>query len=169
MTWSKQTLPGVCHHKRLTPVRFCLWMIVLSLVLPSCGKPPTVEQQIIAKLETMESDAEDGRYVDFMKHIARDFKGQQGALTRQDFQRFMLLQINESRRVQANFFPIRVVASSESIDAREASARFRMLVTGGEGFLPDRGQLLDVSTGWVRDDGDWLLRSANWEAAQIED
>ncbi len=147
----------------------CLGALVLSLMLSACSKEPSVEQQIIASLETMEADAEAGRFMDFMKHIAKDFQGQQGALGRQDFQRFMMLQINEHRRVQATFFPIKVVGTPALVGEPEATATFRLLVTGGAGFLPESGQLYNVSTGWVREGGHWLLLSADWEATQARD
>lgn len=156
---------------RIASGKFAAWMCVLvaSLMLSACGNEPSVEQQIIASLESMEADAEEGRFMDFMNHIAKNFKGQKGTLTRQDFQRFMLLQINESRRVKANFFPINVVGTPELVGEPKATARFKLLVTGGEVFLPDSGQLLDVSTGWVKEGGEWLLLSADWETAQIEE
>jgi len=153
--------------RALAEIAICLSILAMSLMLSACGKEPSVEQQIIASLESMEADAEEGRFMDFMKHIAKDFKGQQGALGRQDFQRFMMLQINENRRVHANFFPIQVIGKPESVGEPEATATFRLLVTGGEGLLPERGQLFDVSTGWIRQGGQWLLLNADWEAAEF--
>lgn len=153
----------------LPKVALGLSALSLCLLLSACSKEPSIEQQIIASLETMEEDAEAGRFRDFMKHIAPDFKGQQGTLDRQDFQRFMLLQVNEHRRVQATFFPIKVVGTPAVAGEPEATATFRLLVTGGQGFLPESGQLFNVSTGWVREGGRWLLLSADWEATQAKD
>ena len=150
-------------------VKLAFWALLMCLTLASCGKAPTVEQQIIASLETMEADAEDGRFMDFMSHVAKNFKGQQGALGRQDFQRYMMLQVNENRRIYVNFFPIRVVGTPELAGEPKASASFRLLVTGGKGILPERGQLLDVNTSWVREGGKWLLLSADWEIARADD
>lgn len=144
-------------------------ILLACLMLSACGNEPTVEQQIIASLESMEADAEEGRFLDFMQHVSRDFKGQQGALSRQDFQRYLMIQVNETRRIYANFFPIRVEGKAEVVGEPRATASFKLLVTGGKGLLPERGRLLDVKTGWVREGGEWLLTSADWEVATSDD
>src|SRR5690554_3662138 len=143
-------------------------MLALCLGLFACSKEPSIEQQIIAVLETMEEDAEAGQFMDFMKHVAKDFQGQQGALERQDFLRFLLLQINEHRRVQATFFPINVASTPTLTGEPEATATFRLLLTGGEGLLPESGQIFNVRTGWLKDGGRWLLVAADWETPQAE-
>jgi len=142
---------------------FSFALAVLALV--SCGQKLTVEQQVIATLRDMESAAEEGRHLDFMAYVAQDFSAQQGAMARLDFHRFMIFQINQHRRLQAQFFPIYVSETGEDT----ASAHFKLLVTGGAGLLPDSGQLFEVETQWVRDGGDWLLRRADWEAVRLPD
>lgn len=141
--------------------------LALVMLLAACSNEPSVEQQIIAGLESMEEAAEAGKPLDFMGHVAKSFKGQQGMLERTDFQRFMLLQMNENRRLSANFFPIKVVGIPELAGEAKANASFRLLVTGGQGLLPERGQLFDVETEWIREGGRWLLLRADWEAVQI--
>jgi len=135
------------------------------LLLAACGEKLSVEQQIIATLEVMEEAAEQGEHFEFMGHVADSFGGQQGSMDRREFHRFMIFQINQNRRLHAQFFPIRV---RESGDER-ASAHFKLLVTGGAGLLPESGQLFEVETQWLRDGSDWLLEKADWEAAQLPD
>jgi hypothetical protein len=77
----------------------------------------------------------------------------------------MIFQINQHRRLQAQFFPIYVQESGENT----ASAHFKLLVTGGAGLLPDSGQLYEVETHWLRADGDWLLNGADWQAVSLPD
>ena len=77
----------------------------------------------------------------------------------------MIFQMNENRRLHANFFPIRVRQTADN----GASAEFRVLVTGGGGLIPDRGQLFDVQTEWILDGGDWLLLKADWETTRVPD
>jgi len=133
------------------------------MALVSCGEKLTVEQQVIATLRNMESAAEEGRHLDFMENIADDFSAQQGSMGRLEFHRFMIFQINQHRRLQAQFFPIYVTETGED----SASAHFKLLVTGGAGLLPDSGQLFEVETEWERDGGDWLLSGADWEPVQL--
>ena len=146
-------------------MRWVFISLFAILALAGCGQKLSVEQQIIATLRDMEADAEAGNHLDFMANIADAFKGQQGSLDRREFHRFMIYQINQHRRLQAQFFPIYVTATGEGM----ASAHFKILVTGGAGLLPESGQLFEVESRWVRDGGDWLLSGAEWEAVRLPD
>ena len=146
-------------------VRLVSGTILAVILLAACGEKLTVEQQIIATLRNMEYAAEEGQHLDFMGYIADTFEGQQGSMDRREFHRFMIFQINQHRRLQAQFFPIFVTETSEET----ASAHFKILVTGGAGLVPDSGQLFEVETRWLRDGGDWLLNGADWEAVRLPD
>ena len=137
--------------------------MLATLLLAACGEKLTVEQQIIATLRNMEYAAEEGQHLDFMSYVSDSFGAQQDSMDRREFHRFMIFQINQNRRLQAQFFPIFVDETGE----QAASAHFRLLVTGGAGLLPDRGQLFEVETHWLRDGSDWLLNQAEWEAVQF--
>lgn len=135
-------------------------LLAISLcLLPGCADKPTTEQQIIARLQEMKATAEAGRHFAFMDYLSDDFSAQQGSMDRRAFHRFMLFQINRNRRLKGRFFPIFV----SQADKRHAEAHFKLLVTGGKGLLPERGQLYEVETSWVLTGGDWLLRRADWK------
>ena len=146
-------------------MRLVLSAVLAVLLITACGKKLTVEQQVIATLRNMEYAAEEGQHLDFMTYIADSFSGQQGSLDRREFHRFMIFQINQHRRLQAQFFPIFVNETGEG----NATAHFKILVTGGAGLLPDSGQLFEVETEWVHDGGDWLLSRADWEPVRLPD
>jgi hypothetical protein len=146
-------------------MRLALKLSLLGLLLVACGNELSVEQQIIATLRNMEYAAEEGEHFEFMGYLADSFSGQQGSMDRREFHRFMIFQINRNRRLQAQFFPIYV--QEAGID--QATAQFKILVTGGAGLLPERGQLFAVETHWRRLDGDWMLDEANWEAVNLPD
>jgi len=139
--------------------------VLASLLLVACTEHLSVEQQIIATLQVMEEAAEQGQHLDFIGHVAGSFSGQQGSMDRRAFHRFMIFQINQNRRLHAQFFPIYVKESGEE----KASAHFRLLVTGGAGLLPESGQLFDVETDWILDGDDWLLEKAAWQVVQLPD
>ena len=146
-------------------MRLVFGAILALMSLASCNEKISVEQQIIATLRNMEYAAEEGQHLEFMTYIADSFGGQHGSMDRREFHRFMIFQINQNRRLQAQFFPIYVKETGED----SAAAYFRLLVTGGAGLLPDSGQLFEVETQWQRDGGDWLLIGADWEAVQLPD
>ena len=134
-------------------------------LLVACADELSVDQQIIATLRNMESAAEEGEHFEFMAHFSDSFSGQQNTMDRRGFHRFMIFQINQNRRLQAQFFPIHVQETGEN----QATANFRLLITGGGGLLPERGQLFAVETRWLREDGDWMLEKADWKAEQFPD
>jgi len=146
-------------------MRAVLSTILAGLLLVACGEKLSVEQQIIATLRNMEEVAEKGEHFEFIGYVADSFTGQHGSLSRLEFHRFMIFQINQNRRLRAQFFPIYV----EDLGNGQASAHFRILVTGGGGMLPDSGQLFEVETEWIRSNSDWMLNSADWEPVQLPD
>jgi len=146
-------------------VRFVLSAFLIVGLLAACGEKLSVEQQIIATLRNMEYAAEEGEHLNFMGYVADSFQGQQGSMDRREFHRFMLFQINQHRRLQAQFFPIYVTETGEGT----ATANFRLLVTGGAGLLPDAGRLFEVRTHWLRDGADWVLIEADWETVRLPD
>ncbi len=139
-------------------------LVLAVLLLVACAGNLSTEQQIIASLHSMEEAAESGRPFGFMEHVADEFSAQKGSMNRKEFHRFLLVQINKNRRLHAQFLPIYV----KETDPDRASARFRLLVTGGSGLLPERGQIYAVETGWKRVGGEWLLLTANWQPVQFD-
>ena len=146
-------------------MRLAASFVIAVMLLAACGDELTVEQQVIATLRNMENAAEEGQHLEFMTYVAESFGAQQGSMDRREFHRFMIFQINQNRRLQAQFFPIFVTQTGEGT----ASAHFRILVTGGAGLLPESGQLFEVETGWLRDGGDWDLTEADWEPLYLPD
>lgn len=136
-----------------------LALLASVMLLAACGPGSSVDEQVRETIAAMESAAEEGRPLDFMAHVADDFQGQGGQMTRQDFLRLMTFQFSRYRRLHAQLFPIEV----EDAGGGFADARFRVLVTGGQGLLPEDGQLYRVETSWMRDGRDWLLWRASWE------
>lgn len=142
-----------------------LCAVIAALLLLACSKQLTVEQQVIATLRNMEVAAEEGEHFEFIGYVADSFKAQHGSMGRSDFQRFMIYQINQHRRLRAQFFPIYVT----DLDNDQAAAQFQLLVTGGAGLLPDSGQLYEVQTRWIRDGSDWMLDGAEWKPVRLPD
>ena len=146
-------------------MRAVLSTILTGLLLVACGENLSVEQQIIATLRNMEEAAEKGEHFEFIGYVADSFTGQYGSMSRLEFHRFMIFQINQNRRLRAQFFPIYV----QDLGKDQASAHFRILVTGGAGMLPENGQLFEVETEWIRSSGDWMLNSADWVPVHLPD
>ena len=139
--------------------------VLLSCMPLSCSPPPSVEQQIIGVIREMEEQVEAGERRAFIAHVADDFVGQHGITTRDELNAMVLLQLNQHRQVQAQLFPISVTPTMPG----QAQASFRVLLTGGPGWIPDSGQMYTVGTRWQEHDGDWFLVTARWQAVRVED
>lgn len=146
-------------------MRLALNAVLLVGLLLACSEELTVEQQIIATLRNMEAAAEEGQHLDFMAYVADSFDGQNSSMGRREFHRFMLFQINQKRRLHAQIFPVHVQESGDD----QATADFKILVTGGAGLIPDSGQLFEVDTIWLNSGGEWLLEKANWVPVRLPD
>lgn len=140
-----------------------LW--AAAFLVAACGDTRTTEQRIIAAITEMEELAEAGERGAFMDRVHEAFAGQGGALTRDEFNRFMIMQWNQNQRLEARLFPIRVIDDWEG----QASASFRALITGGRGLIPERGQVFEITTTWRLDGGEWLLYRAEWDPVALEE
>lgn len=139
-----------------------IFALMTCLLLSACDDEPTVEQQVIAAILEMEEHVENAHRGEFMDMITGDFTAQDGTLGRTEFRQFMFLQWNQNQRLYAQLFPIKVY----ELAFGGATANFRALITGGSGFLPERGELYEIETTWKNVDGRWLMASANWHGVQ---
>lgn len=136
---------------------------LVFLLLPGCGTEPSLDQQIIARLRSMEAHIEAGERRDFMAHVAKEFHGQGGEFDYDRLNGLLLFQLRRYKRVHVQLLPVSVSPAGTT----EAEARFQVLLTGGEGFLPDSGQLYQVDSLWLQQDGDWMLQSAHWKPVRV--
>ena len=135
-------------------------LLICALALAAgCDAELTVEQQVIATIREMEARIEAGERRPFMAYISEDFRGQGGSLNREQLRALLIMQLNQYQRLQGQLLPIQVEHTGEDT----ATARFRALVTGGPGWIPDSGQLFEFRTGWRRVEGEWQVVSADWE------
>ena len=142
--------------------------LVLPLVLThlaACSENLTVEQQVIVTIREMEEKVEAGERRPFMDYLSEDFTAQGGSMNREQVRALFVYQLNRHKRLRAQLFPISVVETGEN----RAEATFRALVTGGPGWIPESGQVFDFETHWIRQEGAWLLASANWDPVPLEE
>lgn len=130
----------------------------MALLLAACGPRGSVEDQVIAAIDTMAAAVEEGRVLDAMALVADDFEGRQGRVMRKDLLGLLSLQRNRFNTVAITRLPAEVSTDGGNF----ATARFQVLLTGGQGWLPERGRAMQVETTWLREGGDWLLWRADW-------
>ncbi|MEJ8568346.1 hypothetical protein [Elongatibacter sediminis] len=143
---------------------FLVLLVALVTVAPGCSQQLSVEQQVIAVIRDMEARLEAVERRPFMNHVAPDFNAQDGRMNREQFNAMVLYYIHRYKRLSARLLPIQVEAG----EGDTATARFRVLFTGGENWMPDAGRVYQVESRWRMEDGEWLLAAARWEALELE-
>ena len=138
----------------------CMLCAVIMLLLAACGREPP-EQRLRDSFAAMQKSVQAGKPSGFMDGVAEDFVGNEG-LDRAGIERLLRGQLLLNARVGARTGPLQVAMGQGGT----ATVRFSVLLTGGDGrFLPERGQLQQVTSHWRNKDGQWQLYSATWSPA----
>jgi hypothetical protein len=134
-----------------------MWLLAVMMAFTGC-RHAAPEQALRDTITGMEEAAEKGDADALFESIAADFAGTEG-MDREAFRRYVLVMGLRRQKVGVQLGPVDV----KLFDDR-ASATFTAALTGGPGWLPDRAQVYDITTGWRLENGDWKLISASWEA-----
>ncbi len=129
------------------------------LGLSACVREPP-EQRLRQAVVAMQEAVESGDAGDFMASVSPDFVGNNG-LDRDGLERMLKAQLLLNSKVGLQTGPL-TVQMGEALDT--ATVRFTVLMVGGSGrFLPERGQMQEVVSGWRDEQGQWRVYSAQWE------
>jgi hypothetical protein len=130
--------------------------VLCCLCLNACSKPAPEQalRDIIGQLELAATSKDSGA---FFKHFANDFAGSEG-LDRDNFRRYVQLIWLQHKDIGVQMGPLDVKLLGD-----RASVDFTVALTGGQGLVPESGQIYQVRTGWRQEGDDWLLISAVWK------
>ncbi|MEO8670856.1 MAG: hypothetical protein ABI411_06040 [Tahibacter sp.] len=136
------------------------WMFALAATLfgVGCAKAPD-EAQVRAAIAAMQISVEQRDPREFMRHVATDFSGNQGNIESQQLHNLLRAQILRNERIGVVIGPIAVELRGE-----RATADFSATLTGGASWLPERGAIYRIRSGWKREQDEWHCISAQWEA-----
>lgn len=139
----------------------CMLCVVITLSVTACGREEP-EQQLRAAIAAMQKDVEEGKAGDFMDGVASDFVGNEG-VDRAGLERLVKAQLLLNNKVGVQTGPVTVELAP---DNRTATVRFSVLLVGGSGrFMPERGDMQELVSGWREEGGEWKVYSASWRAA----
>ncbi|NBB93295.1 MAG: nuclear transport factor 2 family protein [Gammaproteobacteria bacterium] len=130
-----------------------------ALMLAACGPGAPDEEQIRQRISDMQAALSEGQVGDFMEPVAEDFTAATRSLDRRAARFLLRREMLAHEQLSARLFDIEVELSGED----RATATLHAVVSGGSGLIPDTGGWYRLTTGWRRDDGDWMLISARWE------
>jgi hypothetical protein len=137
-------------------LRLC-FTLLLMLSLQACSGGPS-EDALKQQVEAVEAAVESGQSDEVMNAIAEDFVGPNG-ISRDEFRRLVVASMLGNRRIQSQTGPLEIKLQGDT-----ARVNFSAAVSGSNtSWIPERGQVYQISTDWRYDDGDWLLIAARWE------
>ena len=133
------------------------WLLAATLLCAGCSDPPPEQalRQSMADLEAAVEAREPGAVAGL---LAEDFVGPDG-MDRAGARRLAQLAFLRNRDVGLVVGPLDI-----AVQDGHATVRFTAALSGGTGaWLPERGSVYRVETGWRREGGDWAMTSARWE------
>jgi ketosteroid isomerase-like protein len=134
--------------------------IVASLlalgILAGCGRGDP-ERELRATIDAMAGAVEKRAPAAFLDALADDFSRESGAFGKQDAKRALAGAILRNEKIGVS-----AVVTEVRIDGDRATARVRVVATGGAGLLPERGQTWDFESAWRREGGQWKVFNAEW-------
>lgn len=134
--------------------------LLLVALLPGCSQEPAIEQ-LLARVDALEQAVEDKQVNTAMDMLSEDFTTGKGQ-NRKDAHRLLLF--HTMRHQNISVIRSQTDASFDSAYADQALVRFNVILTGGEGLLPEQGRSYAVESRWRFEDGDWFLNSLQWES-----
>lgn len=142
---------------RRTSGRRASWWFAACAAVAGCAATPPEEalRQSVAELESAIEAREPSGVAEV---LARDFAGPAG-MDRTAARRLAQLSFLRHRDVGLVLGPLDLAVQGD-----HATVRFTAAVTGGSGaWLPERGSVYRVETGWRLEGGTWRMTSAGWE------
>ncbi len=133
-------------------------LLVLAGLLGACSRTPD-EQAIRNAMGEMQEALEAGRPGDFMAHVGEDLAGADAGVDREALHNLLRGQVLANAKIGIVLGPVGVEVRGE-----RATVRVTATFTGGSArWLPERGSIYTITSGWRRSDGEWKCINARWE------
>lgn len=148
--------PGQAWFRGRHP--FGLVLVVLMSLAGGCARSSD-EQQLRAALAAMQQAVERREPNAFMEHVAEDFSAPAAGMERRQLHDLLRLQVLRNERIG-----VATAIRDIRIDGNRATVDVTATFTGSSGgWVPERGSIYTLTSGWRRDDGRWKLVQATWE------
>lgn len=135
-------------------------VIVGAMLAVACSRPPD-EERIRVAIADMQTALEEARPGDFMRHVSEDFTGSDGGVDREALHNLLRAQVLANERIGIVTGPLEFERTLDRMTV-SVTATF----TGGNArWLPERGAVYRVTSGWRETGGQWRCFNAQWERA----
>lgn len=136
-----------------------LTLVCLSFLISACGPESPAEEQIAAAISNMQLAAEERRSGDLLDYIAKDFVTENGNMGKRVFGQRIRAMVLANRDIGVS-----MLSQDIQVSGNHATVKNRILLTGGRGgWIPEKGRVLDVTSGWRIIDGEWRVIQASWK------
>lgn len=141
----------------------------LALMLVACGGPAEApETRIRSLVSQVEAAAEAHDLSVFKDHIASGYQDNRG------YNRQTVLRLVQAMLLRNQAIHLLTLVRSLEVDADTADTRVLVAMAGrpiksAQALLDMRVDLMRFDVQLVREDGDWLVRTVDWDHAQASD
>lgn len=134
------------------------WLMAIALLaLAACSRGDD-ETRLRQALERMETAVEERRPGDFVDFVAEDFTSADGTLDRTGLHNLLRAQVLRHARIE-----VVLAAPDIEIQGDRATIAVTATLSGGDGgWLPERGAVYAITSGWRREAGQWRCVNAQW-------
>ena len=133
-----------------------LALLLLVALAAACGRSDP-ERELRATIDGMARAVEKREAAAFLEAVSDDFTRESGSFGKQDAKRVLLAAILRNEKIN-----VTAVVTDVRIEGERASAKVRVVATGGSGLLPERGQTWDFDSAWRRERSQWKVFNAEW-------
>jgi ketosteroid isomerase-like protein len=130
--------------------------LAIALFATGCGRTDP-EKELRSTIAAMAQAIESREPAKFMDAVADEFARESGAFGKQDARRVLAGVFLRNEKITLN-----AVVTDVRIEGDRATAKVKVLATGGAGLLPESGQAWDFDSAWRREDGRWRVFNAEW-------
>ena len=147
---------SLARHSNMWPAL----LFLLLLGVGGCSRTPD-ETRIRNAIVSMQEALEQHNPGDFMAFVADDFTGADGSMDRDALHNLLRAQVLANASIGIASGPIDI-----ELHGDRATVRMTATFTGGSArWLPERGSVYTLTSGWRRSGDDWQCFNAQWERA----
>ena len=139
--------------------RTMCWLLLVLVALAGCSREPATEQ-LLERVAALEAAIENHQNETAMAMLDSGFSTGKGQ-DRKEAQRLLLF--HAMRHQQIRIVRSQTEASLDPAYRDQGEVSFNVLLTGGQGWLPEQGRSLHVESRWIFRDGEWYLSYLQWE------
>lgn len=137
--------------------RIALIVVSATLLLAACGERQDPESRLRQTVAELRQGIESKSADQVLEHVADDLRGQ-GGMDRDALRRLLVLHFLRNQSIGVTLGPMQL-----QVQVPRAEIRVQAILTGAEGWLPQRAGGYAVVSKWRLQDDQWLLEYIDWQ------